>query len=268
MMNEDRMGRGRVLLADDEEAVRRPLRLALESVGFQVQEVASGFDAARALDEGVCDVALVDINMPGNQRLEFIKQRPDERRSVPIVIITGYPSFETAVDALRLGVVDYVIKPVNPEVLFVRLDEAIQKGKLLALIDEADRRAAQLSTWLGSLRSALQSGGRLADVPSGTWPTFVEARGGRVPSDPPSGTSVRVQSSADPLWALSAEERGRLSPRECEVIDELARGRRVREAACALGLSTNTVRNHLKSIFVKLGVSSQVQLLGRLAGHR
>jgi DNA-binding NarL/FixJ family response regulator len=238
--------RGRVLVADDDPAVLRGTTLVLRAAGFDVDAVETGHAAADALGKTRYDALLADINMPGNAQLELLQLR-EGRALVPVILITGNPSLETAVGALRHGVVDYVTKPVAPEELLVRVDAAVRKGRALHALDDARQRATALIDAVGALESAVSLVGLRDPAPRA---------GGGAPN--PLG---------DPLERLPRDEFDRLSPRERDVVRLLAVGHPVQEAATALGLSTNTVRNHMKSVFAKLRVRSQVALLGKLAGH-
>lgn len=245
-MSIEKPSRGRVLLADDDAAVLRPTTLALRKAGFEVDAVATGIEAAKALSSSTYDALVADINMPGNERLELVQLRREGHALVPVILMTGYPSLETAVGALRHGVIDYITKPIDPEELFLRVDAAVARGRALRALDDTRQRAAALIEAVGTLESVVRLTGVAA--PS-------------LAADVPSVTH------RDPLERLPTDELARLSPRERDVVRLLAVGHPVQAVAKTLGLSTNTVRNHVKSVFAKLRVRSQVALLGKLAGH-
>jgi DNA-binding NarL/FixJ family response regulator len=245
-MSIEKPSRGRVLLADDDAAVLRPTSIALRKAGFEVDVVATGNEAAEALSKNTYDALVADINMPGNERLELAQVRREGQAMVPVILMTGYPSLETAVGALRYGVIDYITKPIDPEELFVRVDGAVSRGRALRALDDTRQRAAALIEAVGALESVV----RLSGVP-----------------DPSQSSDSPSVAHRDPLERLPAHELSRLSPRERDVVRLLAVGHPVQAVAKTLGLSTNTVRNHVKSVFAKLRVRSQVALLGKLAGH-
>lgn len=236
--------RGRILFADDDVAVLKPTTTALMRAGFMVTAAASGHEAlARLSEQGAYDLLLADIAMPGNAGLELAEWAVREAL-LPVVLITGYPSVATAVQALRAGVVDYITKPFDFDELFARLDMAIERGHAMRAVRSVREQADRLASTAASLQSILRGH----------------------PSSEPPAERPRLPTT-DPLRHLPAEEVELLSPRERDVLRYLARGNQVADIARLLGLSSNTVRNHVKSLFIKLKVRSQVALLGKLAGH-
>jgi len=103
-----------VLVVDDEEGVRESLRFLLDR-HFRVRTVSSGEAALRALREEPVDVVLLDLTMPGLGGVETLAKIREVDDAVEVVIVTGYGSYQTAVDVLRLRAFDYITKPVNSE---------------------------------------------------------------------------------------------------------------------------------------------------------
>jgi FixJ family two-component response regulator len=103
-----------VLVVDDEEGVRESLRFLLDR-HFRVRTVSSGESALRVLREEPVDVVLLDLTMPGLGGVETLAKIREVDDAVEVVIVTGYGSYQTAVDALRLRAFDYITKPVNSE---------------------------------------------------------------------------------------------------------------------------------------------------------
>lgn len=111
------MKQGRVLVVDDEQVMRDSLRAWLEDEGF---EVATAEDALKALafaKEQHFDVAVVDIRMPGMDGIVLQKKFREAQADLPVVIITAHATVETAVQAMREGAYDYLMKPFPPEKL-------------------------------------------------------------------------------------------------------------------------------------------------------
>ena len=120
-----------VLIVEDEPMMRQYLlnNLSLIHPEFQVVNVArNGKEAVSVLEKTAFDLIITDIQMPGMDGLSFVKQLRDAGSSIPVIILTGYDEFEYARAGLRLGVAEYLLKPLNDSEL-CRVLEAI-KGKI------------------------------------------------------------------------------------------------------------------------------------------
>jgi len=104
----------KVLVVDDDEVVRRSYERSLQTVRCEVEAVASGEDAVRAVANKAYDVLLLDLRMPGMDGLSVLKAVKQTSPASEVVVITGYPSIESAKEAVRLGACDYLAKPVGP----------------------------------------------------------------------------------------------------------------------------------------------------------
>jgi DNA-binding NtrC family response regulator len=102
----------RVLVVDDEESIQMLLREALTSWGYQVTCVGSGPDALEAVRGKLFDAALTDIRMPDMDGLALLREIKQYDESIEVVIMTGYPTVSTAVEALKEGAYDYLPKPL------------------------------------------------------------------------------------------------------------------------------------------------------------
>ncbi len=128
--------KARILVIDDEEVVRRSVKRALESEQCTVEQAGSGTSALQALGRQPFDVVLLDLRMPemdGVETLEHIKERWPETE---VVVITGYPTLETAKQAVRLGAFDYVAKPLGCDEL-AKLTHSATQHKRWALRSDA-----------------------------------------------------------------------------------------------------------------------------------
>lgn len=110
-------GRGCVLIVDDEPNVRMTFRMALESAGLDVEEAEDGAAALERLPRSACDVVLLDLMMPGMGGMEVLRRLRDRGDEVPVVIVTAHGSIPDAVEAMRLGAIDFLSKPLTPEIL-------------------------------------------------------------------------------------------------------------------------------------------------------
>jgi len=110
----------RVLVVDDDEGVRNLLRRILEETGYQVTTAADGEEALYEVALGEVEVVLLDIKMPGMSGMEVLKKLDEDSLGVCVIMVTSVVDTETAVEAMKLGAYDYIIKP------FAR-DDVLQK---------------------------------------------------------------------------------------------------------------------------------------------
>ncbi len=104
-----------VLVVDDEVAVNSNIRKILSKKGFSVEQAVTKTEALEKIEETAYALVLLDLRMPDVKDLELLKAIRDRRPETMVIIITGYASIETAVEASRLGAVDYLAKPFTPD---------------------------------------------------------------------------------------------------------------------------------------------------------
>ena len=114
----------RVLIVDDEAAIRRALRPPLAELGFQVTEASRGEEALQLLQAGACDVVLLDINMPGIGGIETLRRIRAFAPRLPVMMVTVREGEEEKVEALELGADDYITKPFSIRELIARIRTA------------------------------------------------------------------------------------------------------------------------------------------------
>lgn len=140
-----------MLVVDDERNIRNNLCALLESVGYKVDTASNGDDALQRVKEGLYDIALVDIQMPHMDGLELLGYLRGLRPKMPVVMLTAYGTVARAVQAMKLGAVDFVEKPLDPKNLLLLCEEILQRQKigmsgtvdeLLHLADLARQRKA------------------------------------------------------------------------------------------------------------------------------
>jgi len=108
----------RILIVDDEEHIRRMMRLTLEAVGYGVGEAGDGFEGLKMYGDGSEWAAIVlDQRMPGIDGLETLRRLKAKNAGVRVVMATAYASIELAVEAMKLGAADFVRKPMTPDML-------------------------------------------------------------------------------------------------------------------------------------------------------
>ena len=104
-----------ILVVDDEGAIRYSISKTLQRVGYQVSAAQSGEEALEMLEEQNFDVVLTDIRMPGLTGVELLSKIKEKAPDAIVILMTGYASLGTAVESLRLGAHDYLIKPSSSQ---------------------------------------------------------------------------------------------------------------------------------------------------------
>src|SRR5512135_669618 len=118
--------KGKILIVDDETVVRDSLGKWFSSEGYMANPVASARDALEAIQATEYDVALIDIKMPGMDGMELQSRLREADPELTVIIMTGYASVETAVQALKRGAYDYITKPVDPDELSHLVSNALE----------------------------------------------------------------------------------------------------------------------------------------------
>ena len=104
-----------ILVIDDEVAVNNNIRKILAKKGFHVDQAVTKDDALEKIQARPYKLVLLDLRIPGVRGLELLKALRDQNPEAKVIIITGYASIETAVEAARLGAIDYLAKPFTPD---------------------------------------------------------------------------------------------------------------------------------------------------------
>ena len=121
----------RLLIIDDEEHIRRMMRITLEAAGYSVGEAQDGPEGLSLYGDGSkWDGVVLDQRMPGMDGLETLKRIRDIKPEARVVMATAYASIELAVDAMKLGATDFVRKPLTPDVLRNSVAAALAKSSV------------------------------------------------------------------------------------------------------------------------------------------
>jgi DNA-binding NtrC family response regulator len=120
----------KVFIVDDEKEMVDLVQLGLKKRGFTVVPLMSGADALAAMTEHDVDVVVTDLNMKGMTGLELCQRIVADRPDIPVIVLTAFGSFETAVGAIRAGAYDFVTKPVEIEALAIAIRRAAEKRQL------------------------------------------------------------------------------------------------------------------------------------------
>jgi len=126
-----RKSKGQILVVDDERSMREMLEIFLGREGYEVAGHSSASDALEALDKDPdFDLIITDINMPGLTGLDLLKSVGQLGKDIPVIMITAYGSPDSAVEAMKLGAVDYITKPFRIEEVKARISAAVERRKL------------------------------------------------------------------------------------------------------------------------------------------
>ena len=120
--------RCRILVVDDDPDVRESCERIFGERGYDVETAASGTEGLERARCGYFDCALFDLKMPDMDGMEIVRRARANRADMAVLIITGYASLDTAAEATRLGVSDYVCKPFSPDELVQAVDRAVEAG--------------------------------------------------------------------------------------------------------------------------------------------
>jgi response regulator RpfG family c-di-GMP phosphodiesterase len=149
-------------VVDDEETVRRSIQKRLEKEGYRVIAIDNALDGLKIFEGGAFDSVISDIRMREMNGLEFLGRIRTLDGDVPVIMITGDPSLETAQESVRRGAYDYITKPVEKEVLTQTVRRAVEKRRM---VEQLRAHQRQLETRVREqtrvIRAILQMANRL-----------------------------------------------------------------------------------------------------------
>jgi len=125
------MARARILVVDDEANARAALRTILSEEGYEIAEASDGEGGLSTLIEFAPDVVLADVRMPRMDGLTFLRKAKEQGSDVSFVMMTAFASVEAAVEAMRLGAENFLVKPLDVNAVLVFLEKALEKRKLV-----------------------------------------------------------------------------------------------------------------------------------------
>jgi len=125
------MTTGKILIVDDEKHTRQGLSELLGGGGYQVITAANGYQAWELVLQESPDVVLADLKMPGMDGLQLLRKIKEFNSETPVIVITAHGTVKTAIEALKLGAEDYLMKPVNIEEMEILVRRTIEKSRLI-----------------------------------------------------------------------------------------------------------------------------------------
>ncbi len=158
-----------ILVVDDDMSILSAFEQLLTEQGYEVSKALHGQEALNLLSSHRPDLIIMDIRMPGLSGLEVLHRIREIDRRLPVIVITGYGTMETAVQATKLGAVDYHLKPLNPEEVLESIAGALESVRLMERPVELDGESspAQGDLIVGRsrcMREVYKSVGRVAET--------------------------------------------------------------------------------------------------------
>ena len=210
----------RVLVVDDELDIREASERILSRIGFQLSTAARGDEALQIFERARPDIVLLDLKMPGLDGMEVLQRLRELDPSILVIIITGYATVETAIEAMKQGAYDFIPKPFEPDQLRIVVNRAADRIRLTRetqkLELEKTRTLFDLDTEKSRLRTIIES------LPDGL---LVTNTGGQVVLINPSCRQMlkldRDTASGRPLQEYLSDEA------LCRLVMEISKGKHV-----------------------------------------
>jgi two-component system, OmpR family, response regulator RegX3 len=139
-----------ILIVDDEASLRQTLARILQRAGFDVTTTATGGEALSLLSQQEFDMVYLDIRMPDMSGLEVLKTIHTKFPELPVILFTAQPDLNSAVEALRNGATDYLLKPLKPQTI-------IDRTKSVLTHKEKERRKRELQRQIDALQNELNA---------------------------------------------------------------------------------------------------------------
>ena len=151
----------RILVVDDERDIREGFGTYLSRLGFQLYTAKRGEEALQIFEEAHPAIVLLDLKMPGMDGMEVLKLLRERDPSLLVIVITGYATVETAIEAMKQGAYDFISKPFEPDQLRIVVNRAADKIRLTReahkLEQEKARTLSDLDTEKSRLRTIIES---------------------------------------------------------------------------------------------------------------
>ena len=193
--------KGKILIVDDEETMRESLVEIFRLEGYKVEARPDGAEAIKALDEDSYDLMLLDLKMKGVDGLEVLKHAVRTAPDCKVIMLTAHGSLESAIEALRLGAHDYILKPASPDELVSSVATGISERR------DSERKKRLLSQMEASIQELKDAEGLEDEAPiSRNLYTM--------------GNDVRIDLERREIW-LSGNEKVQLTPTEGKLMQIL-----------------------------------------------
>lgn len=141
---------GHILIIDDEASLRQTLARILQRAGFEVTTAVNGSEGLTLVNEHPFDLVYLDIRMPDVSGLELLKIIHEKLPELPIILFTAQPDVNSAVEALRRGATDYLLKPLSPQTVIDRTQKILEN-------QQKERRKREIQRQIDELQTELQA---------------------------------------------------------------------------------------------------------------
>jgi DNA-binding NtrC family response regulator len=138
-----------ILIIDDEKAIRKTLTEILSFEGYKIDEAADGDEGLKKFKEKTYDAVLCDIKMPKIDGIDFLQKAVEINSDVPIIMISGHGTIETAVEAVKKGAYDFIQKPPDLNRMLITIRNAMERNTLVHETKTLKRRAFKVQTMIG-----------------------------------------------------------------------------------------------------------------------
>ena len=139
----------KILIIDDEKAIRQSLREVLEYEKIEVQEASDGQEGLKLIEKDKHDLILCDIKMPRMDGIEVLEKIQQLTTDTPVVMISGHGTIETAVEAIKKGAFDYISKPLDLNRLLVTIRNAMDRSSLISETKALKRKVSKTDEMIG-----------------------------------------------------------------------------------------------------------------------
>ena len=141
---------GKILIIDDAASLRQTLARILQQAGFEVTSAENGEQGLAFLQQNPFDLIFMDIRMPGLAGLDVLERIRASHPGLPVVLFTAQPDLNSAVEALRRGATDYLLKPLKPDVI-------IERARTILFAQQKERRRREIQTQIEQLQVELKA---------------------------------------------------------------------------------------------------------------
>ena len=141
---------GHILIIDDEASLRRTMARILQRAGYEVTTASNGEEGLALVSEQSFDLVYSDIRMPDMSGLDLLKTVHEKFPNLPVILFTAQPDLNSAVEAVRSGATDYLMKPLKPQAVLDRTEAILEKSR-------KERRKREIQRQIDSLQAELNS---------------------------------------------------------------------------------------------------------------